>query len=92
MKKVLGIGNALVDVLVQVESELILNELQLPKGSMQLINTERYLKIQKNASNRSISNLQRVVRWQHHSGHCQFGRTTGSHRQGGTRRNGHFFC
>ena len=47
MKKVLGIGNALVDVLVQVESELILNELQLPKGSMQLINTERYLKIQK---------------------------------------------
>ena len=46
MKKVLGIGNALVDVLVQVESELILNELQLPKGSMQLINTERYLKIQ----------------------------------------------
>lgn len=47
MKKVLGIGNALVDVLVQVESELILNELQLPKGSMQLIDTERYLKIQK---------------------------------------------
>ena len=61
MKKVLGIGNALVDVLVQVESELILNELQLPKGSMQLINTERYRKF-KNASNRSISNLQRVVR------------------------------
>lgn len=47
MKKITGIGNALVDVLVQVDNELILNELQLPKGSMQLIDTQKYLNIQK---------------------------------------------
>lgn len=47
MDKILGIGNALVDVLVQVEDELILSELNLPKGSMQLIDTKRYLEIQK---------------------------------------------
>jgi sugar/nucleoside kinase (ribokinase family) len=35
--KILGIGNALVDVLIQLESYELLNELRLPKGSMQLI-------------------------------------------------------
>ena len=47
MRKILGIGNALVDVSVQVESELILSELNLPKGSMQLIDAEQYKNIQK---------------------------------------------
>lgn len=46
MNKILGIGNALVDILVQVDNDLILNELDLPKGSMQLINTDRYLHVQ----------------------------------------------
>lgn len=50
MKRILGIGNALVDALVQVENDLILSELDLPKGSMQLIDTERYLQIQKRLS------------------------------------------
>ena len=45
MKKILGIGNALVDMLVQVDNDLILSELDLPKGSMQLIDTERYLQV-----------------------------------------------
>ncbi len=45
MKKVLGIGNALVDALVQIESEETLSELGLPKGSMQLIDTERYQEV-----------------------------------------------
>lgn len=45
MTKVLGIGNALVDILAQVDNDLILTELDLPKGSMQLIDTERYLKV-----------------------------------------------
>lgn len=45
MKKVLGIGNALVDVLAKVESELILKDLDLPKGSMQLIDAHRYATI-----------------------------------------------
>jgi sugar/nucleoside kinase (ribokinase family) len=37
MIKILGIGNALVDVLTQVENELVLENLKLPKGSMQLV-------------------------------------------------------
>ncbi len=45
MKKILGIGNALVDMLVQVDNDLILSELDLPKGSMQLIDTERYMQV-----------------------------------------------
>ncbi len=42
MKQVIGIGNALVDALYRVDNDHILQELELPKGSMQLINTERY--------------------------------------------------
>lgn len=46
MKKILGIGNALVDVLAQVTDSKILDELCLPKGSMQLIDTIRYQQVQ----------------------------------------------
>lgn len=41
MKKILGIGNALVDILIRIEDEAILEQLNLPKGSMQLVNKER---------------------------------------------------
>ena len=41
MRKVLGMGNALTDILLQIENDNILLSLKLPKGSMQLINTER---------------------------------------------------
>jgi sugar/nucleoside kinase (ribokinase family) len=37
MKKVLGIGNALVDVLIRLENDALLQELNLSKGSMQLV-------------------------------------------------------
>ena len=47
MKRILGIGNALVDSLVQIPNQDLLQEFDLPKGSMQLIRTERYLQIQK---------------------------------------------
>jgi Sugar kinases, ribokinase family len=39
--KVLGMGNALVDVLAQIEDDNLLEQLGLPKGSMQLIDEER---------------------------------------------------
>ena len=45
MKKVLGLGNALTDVLLQV-SEDDLRELKLPKGSMNLISMEQAEQIQ----------------------------------------------
>jgi len=41
MKKILGIGNALVDILIRIEDEKILGQLNLPKGSMQLVNKEQ---------------------------------------------------
>ena len=34
-------GNALVDIMIRVESEAILDMLSLPKGSMQLVDRER---------------------------------------------------
>ena len=43
--RILGIGNALVDALVQVPNDEILNELSLPKGSMQLIDADFYQRL-----------------------------------------------
>ncbi|MCX6257622.1 MAG: adenosine kinase [Bacteroidia bacterium] len=40
MKKVIGIGNALVDIMTRLENDEILNTLGLPKASMQLVNKE----------------------------------------------------
>ena len=45
MQKVIGLGNALVDILVKIDAEEILREWNLPKGSMQLINDASYRKI-----------------------------------------------
>jgi sugar/nucleoside kinase (ribokinase family) len=39
MGKVLGMGNALVDVLTRIESDSMLEKLDLPKGSMQLVSS-----------------------------------------------------
>ena len=36
MKRILGIGNALVDIMTLIDNDSILEELALPKGSMQL--------------------------------------------------------
>jgi len=40
MDKVLGIGNALVDIMTRLEDESLLEQYQLPKGSMQLVDQE----------------------------------------------------
>ncbi len=40
MKKVIGIGNALTDVLVNLSSDDVLGRFGLPKGSMSLVDTE----------------------------------------------------
>jgi len=37
MKKVIGIGNALVDLMTKIKNDSLLTELNLPKGSMQLV-------------------------------------------------------
>lgn len=41
MKKVLGIGNALVDILVRLQDDSLLNEIGFPKGSMQLVDLDK---------------------------------------------------
>lgn len=44
-KKILGIGSALVDILTQIPDEHILNELNLPKGSMTYVDATTSVKI-----------------------------------------------
>lgn len=41
MQKVLGLGNALVDILIRLENDKLLEEFDFPKGSMQLIDREK---------------------------------------------------
>ncbi len=45
MKKVLGIGNALVDIMMKINDDQLLNDLDLPKGSMQLVDKNRSDKV-----------------------------------------------
>lgn len=45
MKNILGIGNALVDVLTQIPDNNILEQLNLPKGSMNHVDAETSLKV-----------------------------------------------
>ena len=37
MAKILGLGNALVDIMTRIDNDNVLAELNLPKGSMQLV-------------------------------------------------------
>lgn len=48
MKKILGIGNALVDVLVHIENDDVLVQNQLDKGGMVMIDAERKREIHQN--------------------------------------------
>jgi sugar/nucleoside kinase (ribokinase family) len=41
MKRILGIGNALVDVMTLIDNDKILENFSLPKGSMQLVDGEK---------------------------------------------------
>ena len=45
MDKIIGMGNALIDVLVTLQGDALLDEMNLPKGSMQLIDEAKFLKI-----------------------------------------------
>ncbi len=45
MKKIIGLGNALVDTLLRVEDLELINELELPKGGMTLVDKDNYEKV-----------------------------------------------
>ena len=53
MKKILGMGNALTDVLVQLDNETHLENLGLPKGSMQLVDSDKNAAVQEYIRNMS---------------------------------------
>lgn len=53
MKKILGMGNALTDVLVQLDNETHLENLGLPKGSMQLVDSDKNTAVQEYIRNMS---------------------------------------
>ncbi len=46
MTKIIGIGNALLDIIVPIASDEVLRKADLPKGSMQLIDNEKRLRLQ----------------------------------------------
>lgn len=54
MDKIIGMGNALVDVLVRIDDDSLLVKLHLPKGSMQLIQEDTLSEIRKYTSGMKI--------------------------------------
>lgn len=50
MKRVIGIGNALTDMLVNLESDSVLERFKLPKGSMSLVDTKLQTEISKSVA------------------------------------------
>ncbi|MDD2633975.1 MAG: adenosine kinase [Bacteroidales bacterium] len=47
MTKIIAMGNALVDIMTMLDDDQVLNNLKLPKGSMQLVDAETSQKVQK---------------------------------------------
>lgn len=54
MDKIIGMGNALVDVQVRIDDDSLLEKLHLPKGSMQLIQEDTLSEIRKYTSGMKI--------------------------------------
>lgn len=51
MNRILGIGNALVDVMTLIDNDMVLEKFSLPKGSMQLVDNEKSILIKSGTSN-----------------------------------------
>ncbi len=51
MSKIIGLGNALVDIIVFIDRDELLEQLDLPKGSMQLVDIHRSGKIREACEN-----------------------------------------
>jgi sugar/nucleoside kinase (ribokinase family) len=50
MKKILGIGNALVDVIIFLKNDKVLQQFSLPRGSMQLVDADTAYRIEKSTA------------------------------------------
>jgi len=55
MKKIIGIGNALVDVMTLIDNESVLEKFSLPRGSMQLVDGKISAKIKEGTRNFPIT-------------------------------------
>ncbi len=51
MAKIIAMGNALVDIMTMLDNDEVLDNLNLPKGSMQLVDQETSKKVQKQTDN-----------------------------------------
>ena len=56
MQKILGIGNALIDILIQVSDDSLLRQLSLPKGSTRFVSDQGYPRL-----SAAIAHLQRQI-------------------------------
>lgn len=57
MNRVLGLGNALVDLLIQMKDDSLIEELNLPKGSMTLIDADQSAKISSLIENMDVAKV-----------------------------------
>lgn len=57
MKRVLGLGNALVDLLIQMNDDTLIEKLNLPKGSMTLIDANQSAKISSLIENMEVGKV-----------------------------------
>jgi sugar/nucleoside kinase (ribokinase family) len=55
MAKVIGMGNALVDIMTRIDNDDLLETLELPKGSMQLVDTATSIRVSEATRNFSRS-------------------------------------
>jgi len=55
MKRIIGVGNALVDVVCRIEGDELLGSLGLPKGSMQLVDIKKSALIREKTKGSNIS-------------------------------------
>ena len=84
MKRVIGIGNALTDMLVNLKSDSVLSRFKLAKGSMSLVDTtpaDRNFEIRGRTALLAVT---RRLGGQHHPRHGQTGLRCRVHRQGRT--------
>ena len=90
MKRVIGIGNALTDMLVNLKTDKVLDTFNLPKGSMSLVDAALQTEISKSVAGLpyslslggSAGNTIRAM--------ARLGLRRGLYRQGGNRQDGRF--
>ena len=90
MKRVIGIGNALTDMLVNLKTDKVLDTFNLPKGSMSLVDAALQTEISKSVAGSALLALARRIGREYDPGDGPVGLRRGLYRQGGNRQDGRF--